>query len=517
MSEFGDFGLPDLTGSERTNALELTFTPYIYSGLSWDNWAEVYGSDSNALLHHIYKFNAIAGATYDISSSSYVDPFLLRLYDNTGNVIAANDESNDVNVDVDWIADWVAPYDGTYYVAASWNQGTASSDQFYRLALYEDVDTVPTLAIGDYINGTPVSGGDASAIRALGASISLNSSGDANITGFVGFNTDTDDYYKFVAPGSGSTTINLSGLSADLDIKLFDSSGNTLGSSIHAETSTESITYSVEANQTYYVAVTSYLSSESTYDLTINTPAVSVIPPVISPANNTKAKVFLGMDDNFTVSNSGATIYGGLGNDTITVAPGISDVTMDQNIERINFAEVSSNYSFKQSGNRINIYDASGNTLLMDSPVQGDSDGTVIAFNDVITSALLTGGVMTLGGNTVSSLVATTLNLTGTGTNIAVSSSGSSNASLENKVFTISAGNYTYNITGFGAGDVLDFPIGNNASITNASYSDGVVDLTWANEGQAVTIHLTDISTLNDVKLNGISDFITIFGEGTII
>jgi hypothetical protein len=37
------------------------------------------------------------------------------------------------------------------------------------------------------------------------------------------------------------------------------------------------------------------------------------------------------------------------------------------------------------------------------APVQGDIDGTVLSFTDGTASVLLTGGVMTLGGKTVSS------------------------------------------------------------------------------------------------------------------
>ena len=139
--------LPDLKASEMNSARHLSFTPY--SALNWDNNASVFGSDDYALLHDTYSFNATAGATYDIFSTSYFDPYLLRVYDGYGNTIIANSEGDDpadieltdggyYSQDVIW--DWVAPYSGTFYVAASWNQGDYY--EFYSLNLYEDVDTV---------------------------------------------------------------------------------------------------------------------------------------------------------------------------------------------------------------------------------------------------------------------------------------------------------------------------------------------------------------------------------------
>jgi len=118
----------------------------------------------------------------------------------------------------------------------------------------------------------------------------------------------------------------------------------------------------------------------------------------------TKTKVFLGAgNDNYTVSDSGTTLYGNTGIDTVTIAPGVTDVTLDQNIERINFSGASSSYAFKQTGNLINVYDSTGITLIVRAPVQGDSDGTQLSFSNGTASAKLTGGVMKLGGATISS------------------------------------------------------------------------------------------------------------------
>lgn len=148
--------LPDLTLSEMPNAGILNFTTYSVPSVGWDFMAMVYGSDSYALLHDTYSFTAIEGATYDIFSTSYFDPYILMMYDQFGNAIAANNESDDGSdillsdgyYSQDIIYNWVAPYTGTYYVSASWNQGIYY--KYYSLSVYEDVGT----AIADKIAPT---------------------------------------------------------------------------------------------------------------------------------------------------------------------------------------------------------------------------------------------------------------------------------------------------------------------------------------------------------------------------
>jgi len=125
------------------------------------------------------------------------------------------------------------------------------------------------------------------------------------------------------------------------------------------------------------------------------------------------ASIYLDTDDNFTVSNSGATVYGGSGNDTVTVSAGITGVALDQNVELIYLSGASSSYAFMQTGNKINVYDATGATLLFSIPVQGDTDGTVLSFSDVSVSAMLSSGIMSLGGVTVSTTAPTPISLIG--------------------------------------------------------------------------------------------------------
>ena len=148
---------------------------------------------------------------------------------------------------------------------------------------------------------------------------------------------------------------------------------------------------------------------------TVSSSTATTLTPTLTAstqatATNTKAKVFLDANDNFTVSTSGTTVYGNSGTEVVTIASGVTNVTLDQNVEQINFPGASSSYTFKQTGNIINVYDLTGTTLIVKAPVQGDSDGTVLSFSDWTASALMaSGGVMTLGGNTVSASAANEL------------------------------------------------------------------------------------------------------------
>jgi peptidyl-prolyl cis-trans isomerase A (cyclophilin A) len=124
---------------------------------------------------------------------------------------------------------------------------------------------------------------------------------------------------------------------------------------------------------------------------------VAALSTIDITETSTKANVYLGTDDRFTISNSGTTLYGGPGYDTVTIGSGVHSATLDQNVDQINFSGTSTNYVFRQTGNLINVFDAAGTTLLVKAPVQGDTDGTMLSFSDQLISASLgVGSVMKL-------------------------------------------------------------------------------------------------------------------------
>lgn len=142
---------PDLSAVQMASAPVLSWAVSAPNSLGGDFEAVSSGSTAGASLRSIFRFTAIEGATYSLSSLSALDPLSLRVYDQFGNTIVVNNESDDPAGSTfsdgylyqwDQIPTWRAPYTGTYYVDASWLQ--SSSVLFHFLMLTEDRDTAAT-------------------------------------------------------------------------------------------------------------------------------------------------------------------------------------------------------------------------------------------------------------------------------------------------------------------------------------------------------------------------------------
>lgn len=139
----------DLTVDQISAATKLTFTQFmpplngVGDMLDWD--FEAFFATSvvtNDSARNIFAFEGTAGATYDIYSRSFFDPFVLQLFDDQGKVIATDDFSGANGIDH---IEYRAPYDGTFYVDASWHQGFTDADKYASITVYEDLDTIPPL------------------------------------------------------------------------------------------------------------------------------------------------------------------------------------------------------------------------------------------------------------------------------------------------------------------------------------------------------------------------------------
>lgn len=136
--------LPNLESSKINTAIKLQFSSYtpVLVGISteWDNSAYYGTSENNAILRDTFVLSLKEGATYDIFSRSYFDPFILTLHDSTGKVVAIDGGSGSYGSDI--IYNYKALYSGEYYINASWDQGYASSHKYVSISIYEDVDTI---------------------------------------------------------------------------------------------------------------------------------------------------------------------------------------------------------------------------------------------------------------------------------------------------------------------------------------------------------------------------------------
>jgi len=147
--------LPDLTFTQMSDAQFLTFEPY--EGSNWDNEAKYSTNEAHAGLYDTFSWSAQEGATYDIFSHSYYDPYAITVYDNQGNAIATDDPPRPSDFDgMDSVSNFVAPYTGTYYVNAGWSQYPSTDwlalTMFGNCAIFidEDIDTIPASLVDDY-------------------------------------------------------------------------------------------------------------------------------------------------------------------------------------------------------------------------------------------------------------------------------------------------------------------------------------------------------------------------------
>ncbi len=100
-------------------------------------------------------------------------------------------------------------------------------------------------------------------------------SSTTSYTDWVG-STDTNDYYCFTLANSGNFNLGLTGMTADADVQLLNSSGSVIASSVRAGTASESITSQLSAG-TYYIRVYPY-TGDTNYNLAVSATTATVTP-----------------------------------------------------------------------------------------------------------------------------------------------------------------------------------------------------------------------------------------------
>jgi hypothetical protein len=170
------------------------------------------------------------------------------------------------------------------------------------------------------------------------------------------------------------------------------------------------------------------------------------------------------------------------------------------------------------------------------TPVAGDVGWTATAPATVTAAAA---GSQTFfpwakdGSGNVSAVFGTpaivTINLVTPPVNVAVSASGTDTTSAvgADATFTFAAVPdipYTYNITGFGAGDKLVFPLfpgqPNQLSIENPIFTDGIVNIVLKRNvgGQQfdITVVLNGLAAAQDQQIVDVGTFNAVFGANSI-
>ncbi|TNE63215.1 MAG: hypothetical protein EP335_10095 [Alphaproteobacteria bacterium] len=75
---------------------------------------------------------------------------------------------------------------------------------------------------------------------------------------------DTDDWWSFTATETGNLTVNMTGLSSDIDLYLYNGALGIVDASYNGGTASEQVTYRVTMGQTYYLRVNAYDNAAAT-------------------------------------------------------------------------------------------------------------------------------------------------------------------------------------------------------------------------------------------------------------
>jgi hypothetical protein len=255
--------------------------------------------------------------------------------------------------------------------------------------------------------------------------------------------------------------------------------------------------------------------------------------PTGSVTAATHAKIYFKENDSVVVANSGVSVFGSKGrNEAVTVVAGSQGVMLDGNVDEVTFVSAtganannsilvtgsaSSNYTFKQSGNALQIYDSSGQSLLVSVPVQDDSNNTLLNFSDGVFEAKLvpTSTGLTIRVNDVqvssNSALPVTSNAAYTSNKLfSVQANSSSNVYLTADD-PITIGNDGLHIFGSKGNETVTLTqsaknIGLDANIEHLVFQKNESDYTFAQSGNAIAIYdssATSLITTIPVQDNG--------------
>jgi len=108
-------------------------------------------------------------------------------------------------------------------------------------------------------------------------------------------------------------------------------------------------------------------------------PYTVVIEDIPRSIYNT-ARIFTVKAETISINSELVDVYGSSGYDVISLAANATKISIDQNVEQVNFASNFADYRFVTVGNTLDIL--VGTTQIANVNVQDDSDGTKLNFAD---------------------------------------------------------------------------------------------------------------------------------------
>ncbi len=282
-------------------------------------------SVSSTDINDFYGFRLNQDATVTLSLTGMSADADLYLLDGAGNTTAVSDQFGSTNESISRFL-----RAGVYYAQVSAFAGSSTS--------YD---------IGVSVGGTDLDpGGSLNNARDLG-----NLSRSAwNVNNTVGTG-DLNDYYRFDLSENGNFRLNLSGLSSDVDVALYNRTGSFITASSNAGTSTEAINRFLDAG-TYYIRVYPW-SGSSDYTLGVSTDT----PSYYGTRTLTGT---LGADTFDVTGNYTRTVISGSGN--VDFGTGRRDVLdlsgLLSNSVSINYSNTTGGGVFYDPGNGTRVFDS---------------------------------------------------------------------------------------------------------------------------------------------------------------
>ncbi|MBD2599704.1 MAG: S8 family serine peptidase [Microcystis sp. M20BS1] len=140
---------------------------------------------------------------------------------------------------------------------------------------------------GDFLTGQSSFVGLSSSVDLAGNTLATAraitvGSSTTSYTDWVG-STDTNDYYRFTLANSSNFNLSLTGMTADADVRLLNSSGSFIASSTNGGTASESITRQLSAG-TYYIRVYPYQSANTNYNLAVSATSIDLAGNTLATA-----------------------------------------------------------------------------------------------------------------------------------------------------------------------------------------------------------------------------------------
>ncbi len=228
----GLFSSVDLAGNTLATARAITVGS---STTSYTDW--VGSTDTN----DYYRFTLANSSNFNLSLTGMTADGDVQLLNSGGSVIASSTNGGTAS---ESITGQLSA--GTYYI---------------HVYPYQSANTNYNLAVS--ATSIDLAGNTLATARAITVGSSTTS-----YTDWVG-STDTNDYYRFTLANSSNFNLSLTGMTADGDVQLLNSSGSVIASSALGGTASESITSQLSAG-TYYIRVYPYQSANTNYNLAVS-------------------------------------------------------------------------------------------------------------------------------------------------------------------------------------------------------------------------------------------------------